>query len=172
MGIRVVGLADHHHTRFVPAARRHVGGFHPVHILSQILLTAEHHFDIFVQTSAAIETGVYHNTLLVDILAERLSVKLAEAAVVHRLDMHISQTSVRPALHISLALTHPAVIHQSVLRALRYRQYDLLEVRAVGSMKTHQSLLACQVGKQHRRIGVSRECLAVDRLDDIAGFHT
>ena len=68
---------------------RHITGFASAHYLRKVFLTAEKYLDIFVQTTAAIETGINHNSVAVVIFTQNIRVNSTETTVAHGLDMHV-----------------------------------------------------------------------------------
>ena len=65
-----------------------------------------------MQTSAAIPSCVDDTSVAQVILPEHVAVYCAEAGIVHRLQMDISEASARYAVHDMLASPHPSVVEQ------------------------------------------------------------
>ena len=85
-----------------------------MNILSYVCLSAEQDLDIFVETSASVPSGVNDHPFLIYIFSKQFSVNLSETCVIHRLYMHISQTSARKAVNIMLTFFNPSVIEKAV----------------------------------------------------------
>jgi tricorn protease len=65
---------------------------------------------IMLQTTAAIETGINHNSVTVVIFTQNIRVNSTETSVAHGLDMYIPQPAVRPFLNIGSTLFYPTFI--------------------------------------------------------------
>ena len=83
MCVGVVGFALEHDGRFVPTAAGHVAGFTATNDLRQVLLTAEQHFDVFMQAAASIEAGVDDDAFAVIVFAENVRINGTETVVAH-----------------------------------------------------------------------------------------
>ena len=70
MSITIVRFALEHDACLVPTTARHVARFCATDDLSQLLLTAEKDFNVFVQTATTIETSVDNDTIAVVVLTE------------------------------------------------------------------------------------------------------
>ena len=83
MCVTVVGFALKHDACLVPTTARHVARFIATNHLSEVLLTAEQDFDIFVQTATTIETSINNDTIAMVVLTQDVRVDATETRVTH-----------------------------------------------------------------------------------------
>ena len=101
-----------------------------------------------MKTTSAIPAGVNHDALLVDIFAEKVGVDGAVACIVHRFNVHVAKTTVRPPVNISGTTLYPAAIEQIVHLPGAYRQHYLFPTLArSGVGKSDKGLFAAYVIK-------------------------
>ena len=171
MSVAVACLTLHHDAGFVPAAAGHVACLAATNHLSEVFLAAEEHLDVLVQAATTVEANVDDDAILLVVLTHYLTVDLAVALVVHRLDVNITQASSRQAINQVCVTFYPAlveqVVHSSVGNGKDYFFKCVTSLVAQG----HQGLLACQAIEQLSVVVLIVDFDAVDFLYNHAWTH-
>ena len=142
--VRVVRFTLHHDGRLVPAPAGHIAGLASADDLGEVFLSAEQYFDVLVQASASIEAGVYHDAFALVVLAQDVRVNRTETGIIHRFDVHIAQTSVRPAFYVFRPLLYPARIEQAIHCSVAYGFHHFFPALVCFRVvKRYQGFLAC-----------------------------
>ena len=94
----------------IVAAAGHIADLAASDHLREVLMAREQNLDILMQTTASVMTGIDDNAFLQVVLAQDVGIDIAEAGIVHTFDMHIAQTAVRQAFHLSSTALGPTLV--------------------------------------------------------------
>ena len=171
--IRVVRFTLQHDGRLVPATARHIACFTSANHLCKVFLSAEQYFYIFVQTTTSVETGIDDDTFAVIVFTQDIGIDGTETFVVHRFDVYISQTAVRPFRYIGSTLFYPALVQQITKRSSADRTYHFVPVfLGLRIVQRYQYFLASLAVQQRSIVFISLDRFTVDLFNNSSDFDT